>query len=644
LSARIHFRLIALLSLALILCSSTIASAHPLTEQKPTPPPETGAAATPAAPATMPPLPAGVPPRFTFGLSNNDAGWLTGSGVPWGMRYQYLSAGVNTGDGWATWNRNGEFATNYINESRAANTIPVFIYYQILQSAPAYDEFGNLNNPSTMRAYFDDFKLLMIKCGAAGGTIWVDLEPDLTGTMQQHETNTADNAALQPASVTASGHPDVQGYPDSFRGVYQALVHLRDLYAPNVSLGLDVSPFGASDDVVLALRDDPGYDWRAHATRTATYLNSLGPGFQALFYNPSDRDAAWYQISQGSNRWWDDTNTRQPTFDTMLNWLNTIIVQTNKRALLWQVPNGNRVYRSMDNSDGHYQDNRAEYFLNPATGRAHVEQWAAAGVVGVLFGAGTGSQAHYNDTAGDGVTNPAPINGNNAVATLPDDDGGYIRLQTAAYYAPGGVPLPGAQPPPGCLFFDVCQSDYFYTPVQYLVARGAVSGYADLTFRPGNTTTRGQLAKMVVLAEGFSINTAGGPHLRDVPATSPFYNYIETAYNRGLISGYTCGGPGEPCPGVYFRPNASVTRGQLAKIIVKAAGWPLVNRTTPTFRDVPATSPFYAAIETAAAHGVISGYTCGAPGEACPGVYFRSSNSATRGQISKILYKAVTGP
>jgi S-layer family protein len=69
-----------------------------------------------------------------------------------------------------------------------------------------------------------------------------------------------------------------------------------------------------------------------------------------------------------------------------------------------------------------------------------------------------------------------------------------------------------------------------------------------------------------------------------------------------------------------------------------------VNRTTPTFRDVPVTSPFSAAIETAAAHGVISGYTCGAPGEACPGVYFRASGSATRGQISKILYKAVTGP
>ncbi len=402
-----------------------------------------------SASAGLPAAPAGLPNYFSFGLSNNDTTWMTGSGVPWNARYQYLSGGANTGNGWATWNSNGSFATSYINASRSANLIPVFIYYQILQSAPAYDEYGNLNNAATMRAYFDDFKLLMQKCATAGGTIWVDLEPDLTGTMQQQSSNTADNAALQTAAVASSGQTDVQGYPNNFRGVYQALVHLRDVYAPNVSLGLDMSPFGASDDIVLALRNDPTYDWQGHATRTATYLNSLGPGFQALFYNPSDRDAAWYQLTQGSNRWWDDTNTRQPTFDTMLSWLTTVVTQTGKRALLWQVPNGNRVYRTMNNTDGHYQDNRAEYFLNPTTGRAHIQQWANAGVLGILFGAGVGSQSHYYDTKGDGVTNPAAINGNTTTATDADDDGGYIRRQTAAYYAQGTVPLPGggAVPP-----------------------------------------------------------------------------------------------------------------------------------------------------------------------------------------------------
>ena len=35
----------------------------------------------------------------------------------------------------------------------------------------------------------------------------------------------------------------------------------------------------------------------------------------------------------------------------------------------------------------------------------------------------------------------------------------------------------------------------------------------------------------------------------------------------GLLAGYTCGGAGEPCPGNYFRPNRSITRAQVAKVI-----------------------------------------------------------------------------
>ena len=55
----------------------------------------------------------------------------------------------------------------------------------------------------------------------------------------------------------------------------------------------------------------------------------------------------------------------------------------------------------------------------------------------------------------------------------------------------------------------------------------------------------------------------------------------------------------------------------------------------------------YTFVETAAAHGVISGYTCGGPGEPCDArnrPYFRQGNNATRGQIAKIVYLSVTGP
>ena len=60
---------------------------------------------------------------------------------------------------------------------------------------------------------------------------------------------------------------------------------------------------------------------------------------------------------------------------------------------------------------------------------------------------------------------------------------------------------------------------------------------------------------------------------------------------------------------------------------------------TPTFVDVPANNPFYGYIETAYNHGIISGYSCGS---GC--LAYHPGNSATRGQIAKIVYTAVTQP
>jgi hypothetical protein len=169
-------------------------------------------------------------------------------------------------------------------------------------------------------------------------------------------------------------------------------------------------------------------------------------------------------------------------------------------------------------------------------------------------------------------------------------------------------------------------TDYFYDPVRYLYCLGAVSGYSDNTFRPYNNTTRGQLTKIVTLAEGWSIYTPPQPSFSDVPTTDPFYQYVETAYSRGIISGYSDG---------TFRPQNNVTRGQLTKIIVLAEGWPLLDPPTPTFSDVPRTDPFYGYIETAYNRGIITGYADGT---------FRPGNNATRGQIAKIVYNAVTAP
>ena len=90
-------------------------------------------------------------------------------------------------------------------------------------------------------------------------------------------------------------------------------------------------------------------------------------------------------------------------------------------------------------------------------------------------------------------------------------------------------------------FSDVQASDYFAVPVQYLACQGIISGYSDGTFRPYNQTTRAQLAKIVVGGEGWAIDTTGGPHFTDVAAGSTFYSFVETAVNHGIISGYSDG-------------------------------------------------------------------------------------------------------
>ena len=75
------------------------------------------------------PLPAGWPSRLEIGLSDSPGGAAALRGTaPFGFRYQYLAGGANTGNGWATWNPNGDFARYYIQDSVASGIIPVFTY------------------------------------------------------------------------------------------------------------------------------------------------------------------------------------------------------------------------------------------------------------------------------------------------------------------------------------------------------------------------------------------------------------------------------------------------------------------------------------------------------------------------------------
>jgi len=149
-------------------------------------------------------LPSGWPAQIELGMADAPGGAAAMKATaPFRFRYQYLSAGVNTGFGWSTWNANGDFARFYIQDSIANGIVPVFTYYNILQSLPGGGaepdaDFANLNNVATMTAYYNDLKLFFQKAGAFPTQLVVlHVEPDLWGYLQQRAT--ADNAA----SVTA---------------------------------------------------------------------------------------------------------------------------------------------------------------------------------------------------------------------------------------------------------------------------------------------------------------------------------------------------------------------------------------------------------------------------------------------------------
>ncbi len=97
--------------------------------------------------------------------------------------------------------------------------------------------------------------------------------------------------------------------------------------------------------------------------------------------------------------------------------------------------------QAVNNTPNHFQDNRVEWLLEDPT-RTHLAAYRQAGVVAFLFGRALPGTTCACDAAGDGITNPPPIDGNTRPSLSAADDGGFFQQQAMAYYAGGAMPLP----------------------------------------------------------------------------------------------------------------------------------------------------------------------------------------------------------
>ena len=172
----------------------------------------------------LPALPPGWPSdRVELGLADAPGGAASlRASAPFEFRYQYLAGGVNTGNGWSTWNTNGQFVSWYVADSADHGALAVFPYYMLLQSNPATGgtepakDLSNLANPATMAAVYADLRLFFQRAAGAQ-TVVLHVEPDLWGYIEQ-ATGTNDDATTFRRPVASSGDAALAGLPNTAAG------------------------------------------------------------------------------------------------------------------------------------------------------------------------------------------------------------------------------------------------------------------------------------------------------------------------------------------------------------------------------------------------------------------------------------------
>jgi hypothetical protein len=176
-----------------------------------------------------------------------------------------------------------------------------------------------------MATYFGDFKLLMQRAKDLARPVVVMLEADGFAFLQQ-QSNQNPNAY---AAVAATGIPELAGLPNTVAGWGMAFLQLRkSTAATNVVLGVHISGWASGKDIAHYSVTDPLQPEvdKVHAFLAPLGLaaNATGATYDFLVGDPLDRDADFYRLTQGQDRWWnaaDNASTNTRSFNRYAEWL-----------------------------------------------------------------------------------------------------------------------------------------------------------------------------------------------------------------------------------------------------------------------------------------------------------------------------------
>jgi hypothetical protein len=352
--------------------------------------------------------------------------------------YQYL-----IGSEMGNWSSR---TTTLVSHSRTLGMIPVLVEYGMNGNIDGADAaYNNMQNASWVSTFFKSVKAAaQAAASAAAGTPvgWV-IEPDMLGYVQQgHGTQYGNDATRIPAATSAAKTSGVLGsgdptFPNNLKGMVEAINYTIKKYNSSAFLGWQVNEWAVRNP----LHDTDTMGITA-GRQSVTNIGNQVAGFLAT------ADIRYKADFVAFDQWGQDYGyLRDPNPASNIRYLNathwnnyllyvkTVRQSLNLPAVLWQLAvghlnstktasptywNPSGKFPDLDNlTTGQYEDSSSTFFFGDSftstgnnlafysrnegndpkvsvsgstvTWGSHLPDAAAAGVVAILFGAGTGT-------------------------------------------------------------------------------------------------------------------------------------------------------------------------------------------------------------------------------------------------------------
>lgn len=172
-------------------------------------------------------------------------------------------------------------------------------------------------------------------------------------------------------------------------------------------------------------------------------------------------------------------------------------------------------------------------------------------------------------------------------------------------------------------FKDVLINHPYYNEIKQASKLGIITGYSDGTYLPKSPIKRHHVSAMIMRSGAKLESIRDAQDFTDVKTSHPNYENIQKLYQAGIIDGNKVNRK--------FYPDDTLTRAQLAKILVLAYDLKLNENNIMTFKDVSKNDWYNEYVQILASHGI----TTGSNG------YFNPSKPVTREHFAVFLMRTL---